>query len=198
MNKRKSAVFLDRDGVINRLVYYDELGIIDSPFHPNQFILNPGVKKAIALIHKMGKKVILVSNQPGMAKGYYSKKTFDSLNKKMKSMLDAESSLDGIYYCLHHPRGVITRYRRVCSCRKPKAGLLLKASREKHIDLKSSYMIGDGITDIETGKKAGCKIILIGQGKCDMCKILLKKGLKPDAIAENLLEAVNKIKKWEG
>jgi len=198
MRQRNSAVFLDRDGVINRTVYYEELGIVDSPFHPDQFILNYGVKKAIALIHRMGKMAILVSNQPGVAKGYYSKKSFDSLNKKMKSILNYDSALDGIYYCLHHPQGVIKKYRKVCSCRKPKVGLFLKASREQDIDLRRSYMVGDGVLDIEAGKRAGCRTILIGQSKCDMCRILLNKGLKPDTIAENLLEAVNKIKKWEG
>jgi len=191
------AVFLDRDGVINPLVYYEDLGIVDSPFNSRQFVLYPGVSKAIALIHKIGKKAIIISNQPGMAKGFYSKKSFDSVNDKMRSLLKGGSFLDGVYYCLHHPEAKVGKYRKTCSCRKPGAGLIMKAALDHNIALKRSYMIGDGLTDIEAGKKAGCRTILIGRKKCDMCKLLLEKRLKPDIISESLLEAVKEIMKEE-
>ena len=198
MPKNSSAVFLDRDGVINRIVYYAELGIVDSPFTPGQFVLYPDVAEAIALIHQMGKKAILVSNQPGMAKGHYSKRSFEALNRKMESMLKGSSALDGVYYCLHHPDAVIEKYRKICDCRKPEAGLLWQASREQGINLASSYMVGDGISDIQAGNKAGCRTILVGGGKCDICRLLSEKGLRPSAVTKNLLEAVQKIKEWEG
>ncbi|MFA5089605.1 MAG: HAD family hydrolase [Candidatus Omnitrophota bacterium] len=195
---KNKAVFLDRDGVINNMVYYQDHGLIDSPFLVKQFSICPGVKEAIRLIHEMGMKAILVSNQPGIAKGFYSLKNLAMINKKMNRLLNGASSLDGMYYCLHHPEARIKKYKMACSCRKPKPGLLIKACRENNVDLKRSYMIGDGITDIEAGKEAGCKTILIGRPKCDLCSMLSSKGLKPDAIAGNLLEAVSKIKKWEG
>lgn len=194
---KERAVFLDRDGVINRMVYYAEHGIVDSPFKAEQFFIFPEAAKAIRLIHKMGMQAILVSNQPGIAKGFYPLKNFTALNRKMRSILKGPASLDGIYYCLHHPQAKIKKYRRLCNCRKPRPGLLLSAAREKGIDLPRSYMIGDGVVDIEAGSKAGCRTILIGKPKCDMCRILADKGLEPDAIAENLWEAVCKIKKWE-
>lgn len=195
--KQKGAIFLDRDGVINPLVYYEDLGTIDSPFSSRQFVLYPGVSKAIALIHKMKKKAIIISNQPGMAKGFYSKKSFDSVNDKMRFLLKGNSFLDGVYYCLHHPEAKIRKYRKVCRCRKPSAGLILKAALDHNIELERSYMIGDGLTDIEAGKKAGCRTILIGRKKCDMCKLLFQKRLKPNIIVESLLEAVKEIMKEE-
>lgn len=198
MTMKDRAVFLDRDGVINRMIYYEEHGIVDSPFESKQLILFPGVAKAIKLVHKMGMKAILVSNQPGIAKGFYSLKAFRAINNKLKSALSGPASLDGFYYCLHHPKAAVSKYKKVCGCRKPKPGLLFRASREKGVDLKHSYMIGDGITDIEAGKMAGCRTILIGKLKCDVCSIFSDKRLKPDAIAENLLDAVCKIKEWEG
>jgi len=198
MPMKDKAVFLDRDGVINRMVYYEEHGIIDSPFKPEQLYIFPEAKKAISMIHGMGMKAILVSNQPGMAKGFYSLKTFNVINKKMNSVLSGVSSLDAVYYCLHHPKAKIKKYKKTCSCRKPKPGLLFKASREKGVDLARSYMVGDGITDIEAGKRAGCKTILIGNPKCDICSLFSYRGFKPDAIAGGILEAVSKIKKWEG
>lgn len=198
MGKKHRAVFLDRDGVINRMVYYEEHGIVDSPFKAGQFTVFSGVARAIELIHRIGMKAVLVSNQPGIAKGFYSQKAFDAINNKMKSILKGPSSLDGIYYCLHHPRAAVGKYRKICSCRKPKPGLLLAASKEMQVDLPLSYMIGDGAVDIEAGKNAGCRTILIGKPKCDMCAILSEKGLSPEVISGSLLEAVHKIKEWEG
>ena len=196
MGKESSAVFLDRDGVINR-IHDEDLGVVGSPFRPEQFILYSDVTEAIALIHQMGKKAILVSNQPDMAKGHYSKKSFEALNRKMKSLLKGSSALDGVYYCLHHPDAVVEEYRKICECRKPKPGLLRQAAREQGIDLSTSYMIGDGISDIEAGNKAGCRTILIGRQKCDICRLLSERALRPSAVSKNLLAAVQKIKEWE-
>lgn len=197
MGIKNKAIFLDRDGVINKMVYYRDHGIVDSPFSPKQFSLCPKVAEAIRLIHTMGIKAILVSNQPGIAKGFYGPAVFDTINRKMQSLLRGSSSLDGIYYCLHHPQAKVRKYKKACSCRKPRPGLLLRASREHGIDLRRSYMVGDGINDVEAGKKAGCKTVFIGKLKCDACSLVSKRRFKPDAIAKNLLEAVRKIKQWE-
>jgi D-glycero-D-manno-heptose 1,7-bisphosphate phosphatase len=150
------AVFLDRDGVLNELVYYPEHGIIDSPFTPKQITLLPGVAQAINSFHDMGFKVVLVSNQPGIAKGHFSEEIFNQVRKKMKEELAKEGAfLDGEYYCFHHPEAKIERFRVECECRKPKPGLLLQAAKEMGVDLVGSWMIGDGLTDIQAGKKAG-------------------------------------------
>ena len=193
MDKMKT-VFLDRDGVINELIYYPEQGIIDSPFTIEQFKLFPGVIDAIKLFHRAGYQTILTSNQPGIAKGYISEKSFDDIRQAMREMLAKEGAfLDGEYYCFHHPEAKIEKLRVDCSCRKPKPGLLLQASQERDIDLSKSWMIGDGLTDIQAGKDAGVRAILIGKMKCELCHLMGKNGTKPDAICSTLLEAAEKI-----
>jgi D-glycero-D-manno-heptose 1,7-bisphosphate phosphatase len=188
------AIFLDRDGVINELIYYSEHGVIDSPFTPEQFKLLPGVCEAIKKFRKTGFKVILVSNQPGIAKDYLSQQTFAEIEKKMKDELaKEEASLDGEYYCFHHPEAKVERLKVTCDCRKPKPGLLLRAAEDMDIDLSQSWMIGDGLTDIKAGKSAGCKTILLGRMKCELCHLMDEQDARPDAIASNLLQAVQKV-----
>jgi len=184
------AIFLDRDGVINELIYYEDMGIIDSPFTPEQFKLIPDVDKAIKKFQKLGFKSIIVSNQPGVAKNNFAIETFEKIREKMKKELKKKDAvIDSEYYCFHHPDGKISKYRKICNCRKPAPGLLLTAAKENNIDLSQSWMIGDGITDIQAGKAAGCKTILIGRMKCDLCKIMEHEGVKPDFIAPNLFKA---------
>ena len=131
------AVFLDRDGVINELVYHQEQEVIDSPFTPGQFKLIPGVTEALKTLHDNGYLTILVSNQPGIAKGHMTTKNFELIRQRMHSELIGDGTeLDGEYYCLHHPDAVVEKYRMQCDCRKPLPGLLFKAAREKNIDLK--------------------------------------------------------------
>ncbi len=189
------AVFLDRDGVINRLVYHQEAGVLDSPFTLEQFVFLPKVAAAIKTINRMGFKAVLVSNQPGIAKGHFNLDTLKKMQAKMQGNLAKEDArLDMVYYCPHHPREGKGKYRRTCNCRKPKPGLLLKAKREMKLDLRRSYMVGDSITDIQAGKKAGCKTILIGNQKCDLCRLLSKNRVKPDHIVSSLYQATKLIK----
>ena len=188
------AVFLDRDGVVNRLVYYDEQGIIDSPFTVGQLQLLAGVSEAINKFHEVGYKVVLVSNQPGIAKGHMSEQTFREIRKKMKEELAKEGAfLDREYYCFHHPEAEIETFRTNCECRKPKPGLLLQAAKDLGVDLSQSWMIGDGLTDIKAGKSAGTKTILLGRMKCELCQLMDEQGARPDTICENLLTAVELI-----
>ena len=194
----KRAIFLDRDGVINELIYYPEQGIIDSPFTVEQFRLLHGVSEAINKLHKMGFKVILVSNQPGMAKGHLTEEAFEGIKNKMKDDLAKEGAfLDGEYYCSHHPEAKVERFKVNCECRKPKPGLLLQAAKDMDIDLSQSWMIGDGLTDIRAGKDAGCKTALLGMIKCELCRLMDEENARPDAIATNLKEASEFIFKWE-
>lgn len=127
MNK---AVFLDRDGVINELIYHSEAGVIDSPFTVDQFQLLPGVEKAVQRLNLAGYKVIVTSNQPGIAKNHFTPTTLRLMDAKLKKALAVHGAhLDAIYYCYHHPEGRNPKYRMVCHCRKPEPGLLLEASR---------------------------------------------------------------------
>jgi len=195
----RKAVFLDRDGTINEIIYYQDLGIIDSPFTVEQFKLLPGVGEAIRILNQSGFKVILVSNQPGIAKGHFSIDTFEKIREKMRTELTKQDAfLDAEYYCLHHPEAKIEEYKKNCECRKPKPGLLLKAAKELNIDLSNSWMVGDGLTDIEAGKRAGCKTILIGNMKCDLCRLMDEKNIRPDYIVKDIyIAAIDIIKKEE-
>ena len=187
---KNKAVFLDRDGVINEVIYHKEMGIVDSPSSVEQFKLLPDVGKAINKFHELGFTAIIVSNQPGMAKNHYDIGVFEKIKEKMHNeLLKDEAKLDAEYYCLHHPEAKIEEYHVICDCRKPKPGMILQAIKENDIELSESWMIGDGISDIQAGQSAGCKTILIGRVKCDLCKLLEAEGAKPDFIAPNLYMA---------
>lgn len=193
------AVFLDRDGVINELIYYREQGVVDSPFTVEQFRLIPGAGEAIKKLHEVGYRVVLVSNQPGIAKGYLPRETFKKITKKMKEELAKdEAFLDGEYYCFHHPEAKVEGLRANCECRKPKPGLLLQAAEERNIDLSESWMVGDGLTDIRAGKGAGCRTILLGRMKCELCHLMDEEDARPDFIAPDLLQAAQIIFKERG
>ncbi|MBN2421626.1 HAD-IIIA family hydrolase [Candidatus Woesearchaeota archaeon] len=184
MNK---AVFLDRDGVINKLMYHDDKGIYSAK-NLDEFIILQDVKEAIAEIKRVGFKIIVVSNQPGVAFGYIKKQDLEKIDEYMKS----ELGINFIYNCIHHPK-----YTGECECRKPKSGMLLRAAKEHNIDLKESYMIGDLLSDIEAGKV--CKTtIMLSELKCALCKIMHEKKINPDYFAKNLKDAVTIIKKLEG
>jgi len=188
------AVFLDRDGVVNELVYHQEQEVIDSPFTVRQFKLLPGAAKAINSLHKAGYIVILISNQPGMAKGQMTKETFEKIRKKMVTELGKVGAvLDGEYYCFHHPEAAVKQYKIKCDCRKPAPGLLLKAAQDMKIDLGRSWMIGDNLSDIQAGKNAGCRTVLLGKMKCEVCRLMDEKNARPYNISSDLAEAAQYI-----
>ncbi|KPJ56634.1 hypothetical protein AMJ49_04415 [Parcubacteria bacterium DG_74_2] len=199
--KIRKAIILDRDGTINEMVYNPEFGTIDSPLNSKEFKLLKNIGQAISLLNKMGFLVVVASNQPAVAKGKISLDLLEKINKKMKKELAKDGvRLDAIYYCFHHSDVLqvkVKEYLKNCSCRKPKPGLLLKAAKDLDIDLSKSYMIGDGLTDIQAGKRAGCKTIFLGDLKSYYCEAMTKRKLKPDFIAKNLLEVVKIIKKVE-
>jgi D,D-heptose 1,7-bisphosphate phosphatase len=190
------AVFLDRDGVINELIYHREAGVIDSPFTVNQFKLLPGVADAIHILNDAGYKVIVVSNQPGVAKGHFSIDILNETTRKMHLLLKQQRAfLDRVYYCLHHPESKMEKYRVQCNCRKPEPGLLMQAATDFKLSLEKCYMVGDSLTDILAGQRAGCPTVLIGNYKCQMCKHCDETGIRPDYIAGDLQSAVNMILK---
>jgi D,D-heptose 1,7-bisphosphate phosphatase len=195
---KKRAVFLDRDGIINQMVYNPDYGLVDSPINPGEFVLLSGVGAAIKQINQADFLALVISNQPGIAKGKFSKELLDKITAKMHQTLSAQSArLDGVYYCLHHPDAVLEEYRQNCNCRKPKPGLLIQAASEWDIDLSSSYFIGDGITDVAAGKAVETTCLYVGNRKEYILDEFYKKGIEPDYIVGSLLEAVGVILKIE-
>jgi D-glycero-D-manno-heptose 1,7-bisphosphate phosphatase len=189
------AVFLDRDGIINAMVYQPEFGLIDSPANPDEFVLLPGVGEAVKQINQMGFLAIVISNQPGVAKGKFTLDLLEATKQKMYQELAAyDAHLDAVYYCLHHPDAAVPAYRVKCDCRKPRPGLLLQASEEWGIALQDSYFVGDGISDIVAGHYAGCKTFLVNSRKCYICDELARQQVEPDFIAKNLADVVECIR----
>ncbi|HXZ97843.1 MAG TPA: HAD family hydrolase [Candidatus Acidoferrum sp.] len=187
------GVLLDRDGVINELAYFADVGLIDSPLNPDQFSLLAGVTEAIRTLNHLGFKVAVVSNQPAIAKGKMTEKLFAEIRSKMKKELEKEGAhLDAEYYCFHHPDAVKEEYKIDCECRKPKPGLLLKAKSDLGLDSSRSFSVGDSLVDIKAGKAAGFPTILIGTMKCDLCR-RMEEDAQPDHIAESLIKAVEII-----
>ena len=177
-NKQK-AVFLDRDGTINRLAGF--ISDID------EFGLLPGVTEAVRRINASGYLAVVVTNQPVIARGELSVHGLQEIHNKLETLLGNEGAyLDAIYYCPHHPdkgyEGEITGLKTDCTCRKPKPGMLLKAAEELNIDLSSSWIAGDGERDILAGRAAGCRTALIGEGSFGQ-----------DITVESLLDFTEKV-----
>ena len=188
------AAFLDRDGVLNSLIYHKDLGIIDSPGTLAQFRLLPRVPKAIRKLNDLGLAVVIVSNQPGVAKGKFSPGLLERFDRKLRSALTPVGAhIDATYYCLHHPDALVRKLRKRCYCRKPGIGMLTQASRDLGISLRESYMVGDGLTDIEAGSRAGCRTIFVGRWKCENCEFIHPPNLRPNFVARDLWEAAEVI-----
>lgn len=191
---RGRAVFLDRDGVINPYVSHPEFGTVDSPARASEFSLFPGVGRAINRLNQLGLLVVVVSNQPGIAKRKFTVSQLNAITNKMHtSVRSTGGNIDAVYYCRHHPDSVLPFYRKVCECRKPKPGLLLKAAADCHLDVAGSYMVGDGITDILAGAALRTTTIFVSARKCYVCDELARHSAKPDFIARDLVEASNVI-----
>jgi histidinol-phosphate phosphatase family protein len=172
----KIAVFLDRDGTICKDVHYMS--------SPDQLELLPGVVEGISLLNSLGLKVIIVTNQSGIARGYFTEEALNEIHQKMLKMLsEGGARIDGIYYCPHHPN-------EGCECRKPKIGLLLKAAQDFKLDLKNCFMIGDKCIDVQAGRNAGCTTILIPSTETE--KEIIPQ---PDYIAANFYEAAKIIER---
>jgi D-glycero-D-manno-heptose 1,7-bisphosphate phosphatase len=191
---KKRAVFLDRDGVINPLIYHRDVGIVDSPFTLAQFKVFPRVPRAIRLLNDLGLTVIVVSNQPGIAKGHFNTDMLRKFDRKLHAALKpARGHIDAVYYCLHHPDAIVKNLRKRCTCRKPGVGMLLRAAQELKVALSESYMVGDGLTDVEAGSRAGCRTVFLGRWKCEYCQFIRPPDLHPTFVAKDLWEAVHLI-----
>ena len=187
------AVFLDRDGTIN-----EEVGYLDCL---DKLKIIPAAYEAIRLINLSGMKAIVVTNQAGVARGFFSEEFVRQTHEILQTALQqGKASIDKFYYCPHHPTEGTGIYLHNCNCRKPLPGMLLQAADDLDIELGKSYMIGDTCRDMETAKKAGVKGILVktGYGReelLDFGSDVVVADNKPDFIAEDILDAVKWIMK---
>jgi D-glycero-D-manno-heptose 1,7-bisphosphate phosphatase len=193
-NSMQRAVFLDRDGVINQMVYNPEFGTVDSPANPDEFILLPRAAEAVAQLSQLDVRVIVVSNQPGIAKGRFNYALLEDMTERMLDLIQsAGGRIDSVFYCLHHPDALLPLYRVRCDCRKPSPGLLFRAAEEFDLDLSRSFMIGDGVTDVLAGRAAGATTLFISAPKCYICDELAKQDIMPDYVVPDLMAAVQVI-----
>lgn len=183
-SQKKPAVFLDRDGTINEEKDYLHK-IADFKFIPR-------AHEAIKRLKDAGYLIIVVSNQSGIARGYFDEAAVDRLHDHIQQELKRYgTAIDAFYYCPHHPEKGIGNYKVVCDCRKGGAGMLLQAADEHNIDLEKSYMVGDKLADIEAGAKAGCQSILVLTGYGDSER--LNPGLSKIMQCKNLYDAASTI-----
>ncbi|MGN6181328.1 MAG: D-glycero-alpha-D-manno-heptose-1,7-bisphosphate 7-phosphatase [Mucilaginibacter sp.] len=152
-----AAIFLDKDGTL----------IPDIPYNidPKRIVLYENSVAGLKLLHDMGYKLIVISNQPGVAHGYFTEEALLPVKRKLGELLAAHQiKLSGFHYCPHHTTGLIEEYTTECFCRKPSPGMLYHAASVHDINLAASWMIGDILNDIEAGNRAGCRTILIDNG----------------------------------
>jgi D-sedoheptulose 7-phosphate isomerase len=178
----RKAVFLDRDGTIARDAVYCS--------RPEDFNLFPEIGKSIRLLNDIDLMAVLVTNQSGIGRGFFTEKDLKAIHDKMKVELRKEGArLDAIYYCPHHPD-------EGCDCRKPNIGMLLRASNELHIDLTKSYLVGDRFLDMAAANKAGCKAVLVPREEPELSELCARNrhGYKLDFVASDFATAVQWIK----
>lgn len=151
------AVFLDKDGTL----------IHDVPYNvaPERIRLMPGTAEGLQRLHIAGYMLVVTTNQSGVARGYFKEEALDGVEARLRELLaEFDVPLAGFYYCPHHPNSVKPAYATDCTCRKPAAGLLFQAARDHGIDCSQSWLIGDILNDIEAGRRAGCRTILVNTG----------------------------------
>ena len=151
------ATFLDKDGTL----------IEDLPYNvnPDLIRLAPGASEGLQLMHRAGFKLIVITNQSGVARGYFEEATLQAVEKRLRTLLwEIGVPLAGFYYCPHHPEGSVLKYSLDCECRKPAPGLLKRAASDLALDLRHSWFVGDILNDVEAGRRAGCNTILLDNG----------------------------------
>ena len=189
MNMSNKAIFLDCDGTL-----IEDPGYINSP---DQVKLLEGVTEALVELRAMGYKLIVVSNQSGVARGIVTEQVLGEIHNRLRQQLAEKGAhLDEIYYCPYHPEGVVRKYRKESDWRKPNPGMLLAAADELKIDLSQSWCIGDSNRDIEAGLRAGCKTILVNRLSLYKTTYGGPAEPTPDYKSVNMKEAVNIVKQY--
>jgi len=184
----RAAIFLDRDGTI-----CEEVGYVN---HVSRSRLLPRSLEALRLINEAGLLAVVTTNQSGVARGYFSPDVVEAVHARLRSAAEAGGArLDALYYCPHHPKEGTPPWRADCDCRKPKPGMILRAAREHDIDLRTSYVVGDSVVDIDAGAAAGLPgvLVLTGYGRGLIEHQRERFRTEPVHVAEDLLEAVRFI-----
>jgi D-glycero-D-manno-heptose 1,7-bisphosphate phosphatase len=194
------AAFIDRDGVLNEMVYDADHGLMDSPRRPEQVQLCAHAADFLRGLKEEGYLRIVVTNQPGLAKGTLTESELKAVNGRIVELLVAEGAeWDDLYYCPHHPDGGSTpvdTYVEACNCRKPQPGMLLEAAKAHGVDLGSSWMIGDGLTDVQAGRAAGCRTMLVARLKVmHLERFFDMKEAEPEFVAPDLAKALDIVRK---
>ena len=176
----KAAVFLDKDGTL----------VMDVPYNvdPGAIVLAAGAADGTRLLHEAGYPLIVVSNQSGVARGYFQEEALKAVEDRLRELLAAAgSSIAGFYYCPHHPQGSAPGYAVTCGCRKPEPGLILRAAEEHEVDVGRSWVLGDILNDVEAGRRAGARTVLIDNG--NETEWVVSPERTPDYTASDLVEA---------
>jgi D-glycero-D-manno-heptose 1,7-bisphosphate phosphatase len=184
----KPAIFMDRDGTLSH-----EVGYVN---HLSRFRLYPYAVDAVRLINRSGFLAVVVTNQAGVARGYFPESLVHEVHGALREAMDKGGArLDGLYVCLHHPSAGEPPYRADCDCRKPRPGLLRRAEAELGVDLRRSWMVGDRRNDVEVAWNAGARAALVrsGYGLGELTCHAPAWPRQPDLLADHLLEAVQKI-----
>ena len=190
---KRRAVFIDRDGTIS-----EEVGYVN---HPSRYRVFPYAAEAIKHLNDAGWLACLVTNQAGVARGYFAEEMIGRVHQLLIDELTRGGArLDAIYYCPHHPSVGDAPYRLDCDCRKPRPGLILRAAAEFDLDLNQSWMIGDRYSDTELARRAGVRaaFVLSGYGRGEWEHQRAEWQHQPDLVAENLLAAVTRIVEQDG
>lgn len=183
------AAFIDKDGTLVENVPYN----VD----PAAIRLAPGAGEGLRLLASAGFKLFVVSNQSGVARGYFAIDALREVEERLRELLHAEGvAIEAFYWCPHHPEGADARYAIRCSCRKPEPGLLLRASAEHDVDLSGSWAIGDILDDVGAGRRAGCRTVLVNSG--GETEWQMAPWRTPNYVAEDLADAARFILFAEG
>ncbi len=176
----QQAVFLDKDGTLIENVPYN----VD----PERIRLLPGAPAALRLLHALGYRLIVVSNQSGVARGYFPESALERVEARLHELFaEVRVPLDGFYYCPHSVDGIVPGYAVTCDCRKPRPGLVIQAAADHGINVEESWLVGDILDDVEAGRRAGCRTILIDSG--NETQWVISPQRLPDYMAANLTRA---------
>jgi len=180
----RGAVFLDKDGTL----------IEDVPFNvePSLIHLARGAAEGLPRLKALGFRLFVVTNQSGVARGMFEEGDLEPVMRRLQELTATIGApLDGFYYCPHHPEGSVARYALACDCRKPAPGLILAAASDHDVDLGASWFVGDILDDVEAGRRAGCRTVLIDNG--NETEWIWSPLRRPDLVAADLAEASRRI-----
>jgi D-glycero-D-manno-heptose 1,7-bisphosphate phosphatase len=182
------AVFLDRDGTLVHARHY--------PSRPEDLVLYDGISPWLRALQQAGLKLVVVTNQSGIARGYFTENDLQRMHAALSATLAMSGvTVDGYYYCPHHPDGVIQELAVRCDCRKPRPGMVLQAARDLEIEPTRSWFIGDILDDIEAGNRAGCRTVLVDLGTESAPTLRVRT---PDFVARDTIHALQIVASLEG